>query len=436
VAASKHELRGVIRAMAADVHPPLHTSILHAVILGFGDCEAVLRLPSAVLGIAAVAATFWVGSLIGGRTVGLLSAAFLCLSGFHLHYSQEARPYALLSLTATLFAGATIQALETNRRKWHAASSATALLLLYSHNYGLLLWLSLSVAIIASAKICRDPDEKVLTRWVGWQAVAVLLFLPWAVILWGQFGHIETAGFWIQRPDAAFMVDLVENLASGGVMALALFAAAALALAPASRRPVAPAEIPFASQGHVTLRRLFLLAWLFGPLLLALIASLTSQPILIPKYLIGSLPAWLILASMGFARLDRMWGRWVAAVAILGAIVNLWFYEPVRHEDARAIAAAYLERAQPAECVFIFRPYGAIAVEYYLRNPPACFLRANASTDIKPWAFAPARAWLFLGYVSAEDRRHVDENLKAHGWQKRAVVSDPSVSLLVLEPAK
>jgi hypothetical protein len=36
----------------------------------------------------------------------VLAAAILAVSGFHIHYSQEARMYPLLALTATLYAAA------------------------------------------------------------------------------------------------------------------------------------------------------------------------------------------------------------------------------------------------------------------------------------------------------------------------------------------
>src|SRR5689334_16871978 len=147
---------------ANDVHPPLYNSILWFFVHAFGDSETVMRLPSVILGVAAVGVTFWTGSLIGGRAVGLVAAAFLCLSGFHIDWSQIARNYSLLSVTSTFFAGTVIRALETDRRGWHAASCLGGVLLLYSHVYGGLLWLSLVIAVTMSSKVWRDPSPKTL----------------------------------------------------------------------------------------------------------------------------------------------------------------------------------------------------------------------------------------------------------------------------------
>ena len=84
----------------------------------------------------------------------------------------------------------------------------------------------------------------------------------------------------------------------------------------------------------------------------------------------------------------------------------------------------------------MFRSYSAKAVEYYLRNRPPCLLHVNAVTDIGPWTLASPRAWLFFGYVRDEDRQALAENLQAHGWQTRAVISGPRMSLLTIEPVK
>ena len=50
---------------------------------------------------------------------------------------------------------------------------------------------------------------------------------------------------------------------------------------------------------------------------MGLIASVTLQPLLISRYLLGSLPAWLLLASIGITRLAGRTG--VAVVAFLMA---------------------------------------------------------------------------------------------------------------------
>jgi len=425
-----------LRAAAATNDAPLHNILLHFTILFLGDGEFALRLPSVVLGVAGVAAIYWVGSLIDGPPVGYLSAALLGLSTFHIYYSQEARDYALLALTATLFAGATIRALGSDRRGWHGASTVAAILLLYSHPYGLFLWFSIAIAVIASARLRRDPDQTTLARWAIWQAVPILVYLPWAGFLASRYVEIAIHGFWIRKPDAHALISIVVSLASGRLMALMLAAGAVLGLFAPARPLEGSAEGPLPAKGHFDLLRVVLLAWPFGPLLLGLTVSLISQPILWDRYLICSLPGWLILASWGFCRLGRIWGSWVLAAVVAAALGNLYYYEPHHRDDVRGAVAAYVGQAVSADCVFMYRDYLAVPVLYYLREPPPCFRPSKTAADIRPWEFASPRAWLFLGFINADERRAVMDSLQAHGWQTHTVTKVPGVELLVAESAK
>ena len=93
----------MLSATARDNYPPLHNIILHFTIAAFGDSEQALRVPSALLGVATIYVLYKFGALLWGRSTGLIAALLLTLSGFHVWYSTEIRMYALLAFTATAF---------------------------------------------------------------------------------------------------------------------------------------------------------------------------------------------------------------------------------------------------------------------------------------------------------------------------------------------
>ncbi len=74
-------------------HPPLTFYIL-GLIQWFGTSELIVRLPSAVFGIATVLVVYRIGVEIYDRRTGLLAALFLAVSPVHLLYSREALPVA------------------------------------------------------------------------------------------------------------------------------------------------------------------------------------------------------------------------------------------------------------------------------------------------------------------------------------------------------
>ena len=60
-------------------------------------------------GVGAIWMAGRVAGLLYGRRAAPIAMALLIVSSLHLHYSQEARMYALLALSVTLFAGTSIR---------------------------------------------------------------------------------------------------------------------------------------------------------------------------------------------------------------------------------------------------------------------------------------------------------------------------------------
>jgi 4-amino-4-deoxy-L-arabinose transferase-like glycosyltransferase len=78
--------------------------LLLRVWAGFGFSEFHLRFLSVMAGVLSLIGIYLLGKELYGRSAGLLTSLLLALHSFHVHYSQEARSYALLSLTLILAA--------------------------------------------------------------------------------------------------------------------------------------------------------------------------------------------------------------------------------------------------------------------------------------------------------------------------------------------
>ena len=214
----------MIAATARDNYPPLHNIILHVTIALFGDGETALRAPSALLGVANVYVLYLLGSALWDRTTGLIAALLLTVSGFHVWYSTEARMYALLAFTATLFVLTVVYA--TRRPSWltltGCAAAGTALL--YSHVYGSFVFAGVNIVVLTALLLRSHWLAVDWKSWVAAQALPVFLFLPWALILWGRARH-GMEGFWIPEPTAGFL--LLQALELAGVLSLGMLSALA-----------------------------------------------------------------------------------------------------------------------------------------------------------------------------------------------------------------
>jgi len=89
VAASRTELLGSTA--------PLHGVLMHLHSLTESS-RLSLRLTSVETGLLTVIAVAGLGALLFGRAVGIVAALLLSVCVYHIEYSQDARPYALLLL--------------------------------------------------------------------------------------------------------------------------------------------------------------------------------------------------------------------------------------------------------------------------------------------------------------------------------------------------
>ncbi len=85
-----------------DQHPPLYYTLLHFWIGLFGDSAFAVRMLSALFGTLTIPVIYLLGKRLLGVSGGLLAAAVLTVSPFHVRFAQETRMYTLLTLNAAL----------------------------------------------------------------------------------------------------------------------------------------------------------------------------------------------------------------------------------------------------------------------------------------------------------------------------------------------
>lgn len=87
--------RIVERALSLDIHPPLFSLLIKAV-LTVSRADWALRLLPALAGVAGVALLYRVGRECLSRNAGLFAAVLLAVNPLHLLLSRQVRPYTLV----------------------------------------------------------------------------------------------------------------------------------------------------------------------------------------------------------------------------------------------------------------------------------------------------------------------------------------------------
>ena len=306
----------------------------------------------------------------------LVAALLLALSGFHVWYSTEARMYTLLSFTATLFVLTVILATRHPNRITLGGCAAAGVALLYSHIYGSFIFATVTLYVCA-ALLVRASWIKVCWRgWIISQATAVALFLPWAVLLFGRAREVLN-GFWLPEPTPEFLLKQLSNLA-GGKLALAavgLFAVLSLVNIPALRSRfrqsynVAPTSRNAAPMSWLRLdwQSGIILVWLIAPTLIGYVISIASQPIFHGRYLIGALPAGLLLAARGLTLLPPRLMALALAITMLILLPDLRHNFEKTRPDHRTAMQEFAKRYETSDRV-IYVGMAQIPSRYYFRD--------------------------------------------------------------------
>lgn len=375
------------QAMIVDaVHPPLYYLLLRPWLALAGESEFALRLPSAAAGVLTVALIFRVGRAWANRQTAVWSALLLAVSPFHVWYSQEARMYALLGLLALGVLWSFWLTLRSDRLAVWGALAALSALAYVVHYFALCL--PLIEFVFLSATFRRY--HQLVICWTLVQALAALPLAAWLVGLYSIGGGTFGIG-WIPSPR---LDELLKTLWSFGmaydghvtllVVVVALIGCGLLVTGLVCRNGQREA-------------RVFLLLALALPPIVTFLLSL-RRPTYVDRFFIGSLPAFLLLATLGLPRLLRL-AQLVACLVLVGVGllgVIRFHYDPFFTKEAWRDVAAFVqahERAGDAlalryfQFVVPFRYYyhGALELETVTFNQQTASLEELVAGHDRLW---------------------------------------------------
>jgi mannosyltransferase len=331
--------------------------------LHFGQRPFFIRSLSVIFSVATIPAIYWLARSLYNRRVALIACALLTVNAYDLRYAQEARSYSLLVLLATLSSGFLISWLRQPTRRSLVAYVITSCLAMYAHFYALLLLASQWLAVLGMGNFQLAGERELRGRELrrAWIIIAAAIFPLLLFIAKTGAGPIR----WITRPGIRDVLQLFEHLAGGrNWMPLTILAAACAAA-------LIPAGEGLLNRAHnwETWRCQFLLIWLLFPILLTVLLSI-ARPLFLPRYMIFCLPAFLILASAGIARLRQWWSVGIVLVAALffcaRGVVFVYGHDFDTERDASGNAADFiLDHSDPSDAIIFHIAGTRIPYEFF-----------------------------------------------------------------------
>lgn len=426
---------------------PLDYVLLHSWVK-LGRQESWVRWPALFFGTLAVPLMYRLASSLFNRSVGCLAGLLLSFNSFAIDYSQEVRPYALLLCLVMLSYWGVWQAYRTGRDRYWLLAAIGFVGATLSHYFALFAWLPVMV-------------------FVGWQ----------------QLSHWRTKRVWQHSLYFGFCLFLISllllifgrpyTLYSVGLRFTTAFAEPATLTLPATEKPnrgagpalsrefiihkiVTPLTTsnPIVLLGYnfflliaiLTLLKplhrpaiLYLLGWLIVPTMLIYLFLLHRGTFFAARYILYTLPAYLILVAYGLIQLtyylEKVIGsqplaRLLTSLMVVGLLSGeladlVVYYGADSPEDWRAVGQLLRDNAQPTDAVIAINAEPAINWYY----PPATrpFKHYYRRGVIQQTLRQHDRRWFILSSYSYNRDQSVREWLKQQGavliaFDRRVVV--------------
>ncbi|WP_405891001.1 glycosyltransferase family 39 protein [Streptomyces sp. NBC_00133] len=249
--------------------------LLHGWMTVFGDSATSLRLPSALAMAGAAGCAALCGQRLFGRRAGLAGGLLFALIPVVSRYAHEARPYALVVCAVSLSTLLLLRALDRpgSRRRWAAYALGVAAVGLF-HLLALTVLLGHMVAVGSRVR----AERRVLWGFGIAASVGVIGVVPVALLGRAQTGRQIS---WIPRPDMWGLVAIWPQLFASATLAGAVIALAVTAWG--ERRSAA----------------LCCTAMAVLPPLVLWVVSHGQVSYFFYRYLLFTLPAWVMLAGAG-----------------------------------------------------------------------------------------------------------------------------------------
>lgn len=179
-------------AGSADIHPLGYYAVLWLWIEAFGRSILAARLLSVLFSLIALLLVYRISLSLFNRPTALTAAAIYSILPFQIHFAQEIRMYASLSMWLMLATFSFLRA-RTGNWKWWIAFAIASVLAQYAHNLAAFYLIPLSVTPLI------QREWKTLRAILLAGLVALVLYLPWLIHLPAQLTKVSTH-YWVERP--------------------------------------------------------------------------------------------------------------------------------------------------------------------------------------------------------------------------------------------
>ncbi len=353
-----------------EFNPPLFHWIEHFMLF-FGNSEYVLRFIPALLGAFTIPLFYLIGREMYDRNAGIIAAAVLAFSPFHVLYSQDARAYTAVLFFFSLALFFFLHGLKTGKRSDWILFGIFSALSFWTHFYVFIGVLVLYVYAIYAVGKKKGWALKAFTSWIISAVVFLIATLPLVVVTARLFlirtGAPPTYGVQGFESWQLTFIQFSGFTLYATVIFLFLFVVGLIQL--------------------FRVRRDTFILSVFA-VLVTLLASygLSFVMPMIPRYLIFLLPFFFVPIASSYhifynaAKTPKIVYIFIIGILLI-SIPQLYIYNTTySKEDWRGLAQNLQPATLPGDVVVVVPAYLKMPLEYYYSNSTDGTIISGAST--------------------------------------------------------
>ncbi|MCF6131468.1 glycosyltransferase family 39 protein [Flavobacterium wongokense] len=309
--------------MVSEPHPPLYFFIVHILFQIFGYTTFVIRFLAAIIGIAGVFSIYLLGREIFNKKVGMYAMGLLTINYFHLYYSQDARMYPLLFLMTTLSFLYLIKFIKQPSYKSAILYGLFSTLMIYCHFFALFaLFSQYLILLYFLIKPFGTERKSFFLYCLTSGLMTLVLYLPTYKLF---VKTSEITSIWIQMPTLDVYTQFFKDFFGQSEMVLFFIVALVLLFFIQLFKTENSENLAINPKEDKLIFSFFVLfIWILVTLLLPLIRTYTTLPMLINRYFINILPAVIIIVAIGLSYIRNEIVRYgILSIIVLFSLTDI-----------------------------------------------------------------------------------------------------------------
>lgn len=312
----------------------------------FGHTTFVVRLFSALIGIVSVYAIYLLGKEIKNKNAGVVAALILSVNYFHISYSQEIRPYVLLSLFTILSFYKLIIFLKNSTTKNALYYGLFTALLINTHFFGLFVLVSQFIIILYFLfERPKSERKKFFVSAVVSGITTLILWIP-SIKIFIIVAKIKS--FWIQPPTPEVYTGLFREFFGNaeGVIFISFILGIFYFIKVFGEKKE---ENSTYIQNKTLFGFIILSIWIVITLLIPYVRTYLDIPMIISRYFISVLPAAILIVALAIADIkskfvQRMVVLVFVTVSLTDIIIVKEYYQKITKTQYRELSKNLIEK--------------------------------------------------------------------------------------------